>query len=296
LPETITRAISSGIAALARMQADDGSFPFFTRLETTAWKPCGRLFSTAYIMLGAGKMLPRDSIARAVSFIASQRRPDRLWEYDPHINVPPEADSTACALAALKLHSELPDPDAEARLLRTFWRADAGRFRTWNVPGPWSLPERDDPVVNCNVLYALKLLGSPATAEETLAVCRFLNKCGPARYYCAPSTVAHAARRAGLGNDELPPFATAQPAETALIGCVQWLCGTGTANSRIIDAVLAAQQADGSWPIRPWVTGAGRPRPFWGSRALTTALAVEALASTQSSPLPAVAKSLHPAP
>ena len=284
MTETITRAISSGIAALGRMQTDDGSFPFFTRLETTPWKPCGRLFSTAYIMLGAGKMLPRDGIARAVNFIASRRRPDRLWVYDPHINVPPDADSTACALAALQLHSELPNAEAEARLLRTFWRADAGRFRTWNIPGSWSLPERDDPVVNCNVLYALKLLGSPATAEETLAVIRFL-KCGPPRYYCAPSTIAHAARRAGLGSDTLPPIATALPAETALIGCVQWLCGTRKANSKLIAAVLAAQQADGSWPIRPWVTGAGRPRPFWGSSALTTALAVEALASAQSSPI-----------
>jgi tetratricopeptide (TPR) repeat protein len=66
LAGTITHAISSGIVALGRMQAGDGSFPFFTRLETTAWKPCGRLFSTAYVMLGAGRMLPRDSIARAM--------------------------------------------------------------------------------------------------------------------------------------------------------------------------------------------------------------------------------------
>ena len=116
------------------MQAGDGSFPFFTRLETTAWKPCGRLFSTAYVMLGAGRMLPRDSIAQGADFIARQRRADRLWEYDPAINVPPDPNSTACALAALALHSEVPDAEADARLLRTFWRADAGRFRCWNVP------------------------------------------------------------------------------------------------------------------------------------------------------------------
>ncbi len=280
---TIERAVSSGIAALGRMQAEDGSFPFFTRLETTAWKPCGRLFSTAYIMLGAGKMLPRDSITRAVGFIASQRGADRLWNYDPAINVPPDSDTTACALAALLLHSEVAEAEAEARLLRTFWRADAGRFRSWNVPGMWSLPERDDPVVNCNILHALKQLGSPVTAEETSAVTRFLSTCGAPRYYCAPSTIAHAAHRAGLGHDALPHIATAVPAEADLMGCVQWLCGMRTPNIKLIDAVLAAQHADGSWPIRPWVTGAGQPRPFWGSSAITTALAVEALASTQSS-------------
>jgi hypothetical protein len=46
----------------------------------------------------------------------------------------------------------------------------------------------------------------------------------------------------------------------------------------LIGAVLAAQSADGAWPVRPWVTAAGKPKPFWGSPAITTALAIEALA------------------
>jgi len=51
---SIPEAISAGIAALARMQGADGSFPLFTEPGPTGWLPCGRLFSTAYIIVGAG--------------------------------------------------------------------------------------------------------------------------------------------------------------------------------------------------------------------------------------------------
>src|SRR5262245_24212402 len=91
--------ISAGIAALARMQGADGSFPLLTGTGPTGWRPCGRLFSTAYIMLGAGGALPSENVARAIAFIRGQRRPDGLWEYDPAIRIPPDVDSTACSLA-----------------------------------------------------------------------------------------------------------------------------------------------------------------------------------------------------
>jgi hypothetical protein len=94
------------VAALARMQAVDGSFPLFTGSAETRGSACGRLFSTAYTMLGAGGLLPENNIAQAVKFIRSQRRPDGLWEYDPALRIPPDADSAACSLAALMLHDE----------------------------------------------------------------------------------------------------------------------------------------------------------------------------------------------
>jgi hypothetical protein len=260
------------------MQAPDGSFPLFTRSEATAWMPCGSLFSTAYVMMGAGGLLSHNVIARAVNFIRSNRRADGLWDFDTAIAVPPDADTTACALAALVLHGEISNPQADARLLRTFWRADAGRFRCWNTAGIWSLPERDDPVANCNVLFALRLLGAPATAEETRGVVGFLRQSGRARYYWSPATIAHAARRQPPKAHLPPPQLAARPHEADLLGCIQWQCGMQKSDAGLIGAVLAAQSADGSWPIRAWVTGAGKPKPFWGSPAITTALAVEALA------------------
>jgi hypothetical protein len=236
------------------------------------------MFSTAYVMLGAGALLARDNIDRAVGFIKSQRRPDGLWDYDPEMRIPPDSDCTACALAVLVLHGD-PDVQGGAQLLRSFWRAPAGPFRTWWGGGMWSLPERDDPVVNCNILFALRLLGSPATPTEQHAVRQLLLRSeGRSRYYCAPATVAHAARRAGLDLDALPSLAIARPREAGLLGCVQWLCAMPVPDVALIDAVLAAQGTDGSWPVWPWVTAAENPKPLWGSAAITTALAVEALA------------------
>jgi Prenyltransferase and squalene oxidase repeat len=275
---SIPEAISAGIAALARMQAADGSFPLFTGAELTQWVPCGPLFSTAYIMLGAGGLLPSDNIARAVGFIRGQRRADGLWEYDPAIRIPPDADSTACSLAALALHGDGSDLPGGADLLRSYWRADEGPFRTWKAAGIWSLPERDDAVVNCNVLLALRLLGSSATTAEEAAVRELLNRSnGHSRYYCAPATIAHAAHRAGWKQNGLPSSAMASPKTSDLIGCVQWLCAMPKSDAALIAGVLCAQRADGSWPLWPWVTGAGNPKPFWGCPAITTALAVEAL-------------------
>ena len=271
-------AISRGLAALARLQSGDGSFPLFRRAGTGDWHRCGGLFSTAYVMLGAGGLLPRENTLRAAAFILGQRRPDGLWEYDPALGIPPDADSTACALAALALQGMTAPLAGGADLLRSFWREGGGPFRTWRAGGKWSLPERDEAVVNCNILLALRLLGAPATPSEEATVVDLLQRTpGPARYYCAAATMAHAARRAGLGWEQLPAVATARPPADDLIGSAQWLCASPTADAGLIDAVLGAQRPDGRWPIWPWVTGVGTPQPFWGGPAITTALALEAL-------------------
>jgi len=277
----IASAISAGIAALARMQDADGSFPLLVATDPRDWRPCGRLFSTAYIMLGGGALLPAERIAQALRFIASQRRPDGLWEYDPALRIPPDADSTACALAALALRGgTIPDVAGAAGLLRSFWRGPDGPFRSWNAPGMWSLPERDDPVANCNILLALRCLGSPGTPAEAAAVVRLIERTdGRARYYCGSGVVAYAAGKAELDPAALPPRAVARPVLKDPLGCVHWLCATATADSELVAALVAAQRPDGSWPLLPWVTGAGNPQPYWSSPAIITALVLEALSA-----------------
>lgn len=276
MKQSIAQVITAGIFALAKMQAPDGSFPLWT--GTKRWVPCGSLFATSYIMMGAGRFLPSDNKARAVRYIRSQRRSDGLWEYDPAIRIPPDVDSSACSLAALTIHGDGSDLAGGADLLRAFWRPCDGPFRTWKADGAWSSPQRDDPVVNCNVLFALGLLGSAATATERSAVINLLEHAAKgSRYYCSPATLAHAAHRAGLDQVELPAAATARPDMHDLMGSLRWLCGMRNTDAELEEAVLRAQRPDGSWPIVPWVTGAGNPKPYWGSPAITTSLALEAL-------------------
>jgi hypothetical protein len=274
MARTIEVAVSDGLAALSRMQSPDGSFPLWT--GTSSWRPCGPLFSTVYIMMGSGSRLPVQNVAAAVAYIQTLRRPDGLWEFDDAIGLPPDSDVTACALAALARLGERSNVGNSEKLLRAFWRAPTGPFRTWNVR-PLSGPERDDPVVNCNILFALRLLGFPATQAELASVYRLVSR-SPSRYYCSASTIAHAAGRAGLDLRLLPPAVTLPPSTQHPLAIMQWLSTVQTAEPKLIDAILKCQREDGSWPIFPWVTAQLNPRPFWGSPAITTALAIEALA------------------
>jgi hypothetical protein len=278
MPRSIAQALADGAAALAAMQAPDGSFPFFTRTPPLPWVPCDPIFATASVLLSAAALLPQENVVRAAAYVRGRRRPDGLWQYDATLDVPPDADTTACSLAALSECSGADGLEEGADLLRSFWRPDGGPFRTWRVGGMWSQRDRDDAVVNCNVVCALSRLGSPATPAELEAVRGLVQQStGGSRYYCAPATLAHALDRAGLDPDALPPAASARPDARDVLGCVEWLCGLRRPDADLVAGVLAAQERDGAWPAWPWVTAVGRPKPFWGSAAVSTALALEAL-------------------
>ena len=275
----IDRAITAGTEALARLQGTDGSFPLHTREGSGPWRACSPLFSTASIVLAAGRVLPRPALESATGYLRRCRRPDGLWEFDPALRIPPDADSTSCSLAALAIHGHAADLGNGASLLRSFWRPDGGPFMTWHRPtGAWAARDRDDAVVNGNVVLALASLGAAATSAELAAVRHLMQESTQrARYYLAPSAIAYAARRAGIGLDVLPPAATARPSAGDLLAVAQWLCATRVADAALVDGLLAAQRADGLWPAHAWCTAAGHPTPVWGSEAVTTAYVLEAL-------------------
>lgn len=296
-------AQAAGLRALERLQSADGSFPlqfwwgprnFWARMVTGIQRGLGRApqtptgpvmeqdptFATSYILMGAGRWLPAQSISRAGEFLLTKRDNQGMWAWGELFGqpLPPDADSTACALAALALNGFPLDRAAEAERLRRFWRPDLQRFRTWIAEGPFSIPERDEPVANANVLFALKALGQPPTSAEQAGVCQYLGSCrSGSRYYCSPANMAHAAHRAGLDPQCLPRTASVRPGSGDLIGSIQWLCAGHVGDQPVTERVLAAQRADGSWPPLAWVKGVGVP--YWGSAAVSTALAIEALGS-----------------
>ena len=279
MSRTLDVAIIDGLAALGRMQSKDGSFSLFYRKGNSKWTECSPVFSTAYIMIGSGQLLSWTKIHRALDFILKSRRKDRLWEYDSAIGVPPDSDCTACALAAMTYGNHINlDKESEADLLKSFWRNNGGPFYTWRGEGIWSKRDRDDPVVNCNILYALDCLGYPASDRDVKTIEEFISNCqSGSRYYHSPSTIAHAAARAGINTASLPEVSTNKPPVSKLLACIQWICGTGLYDENIVQQILDSQNKEGVWPIRPWVTGTGNPKPMWGSPAVTTSLAIEAL-------------------
>jgi hypothetical protein len=272
------RALELGLSALQSMQEGDGSFPLFQRSEQTAWRACGPLFSTLSVLLAAGSMMREGVRMRAVDFVYRNRRRDGLWEFDPTFGIPPDADDTACALTVAARHDRARVNASDAALLRSFWRTDGGPFQSWRGDKSWSGRDRDDAVVNCNVVLALQELGAPASAQETKAVLDLIRASeAGCRYYCSPITIAYAARRAGLSLATLPASLAARPSAEGLLPTAQWLSLCRRWDEDAVERVLAAQTADGSWPIEAWFTGAGTPKPVWGSQAISTALCLEAL-------------------
>ncbi len=274
MPRSVTEATTAGLAALAGMQTRAGYFPFYVGSQETSWRRCDPIFATAYIMMIVGRLLPAERIAHATDYIANSRRSDGLWHYDPSLDIPPDADTTACALAALARDGRTSETAGGADLLRTFWRAEAGPFRTWRIDGPWSHAGRDDPVVNCHILHALQLLGAPATDIERSAVAALVQRSlSGSRYYSSPGAIALACRRGRIGEEFWPPIVVAPP--KGGLGLLQWFTATGRHRDQLVPLLLRTQREDGSWPVAPWVTGVNVPS--WGGPAISTALAIEAL-------------------
>lgn len=270
-------ALRRGVAALLATQLDDGSFPFQVIERNGNSSDCHPLFSTVNVLLSMGDHLPPVVVEKAMRFVLSCQQADGMWSFDPSLEIPADADDTACAIACIARFKPDACAPADAGLLRSYWRHDGGPFRTWHSDDlVWTGRDRDDMVVNANVIFALKALGAPATAEEIASVMLLASaSTGRTRYYVSPATVAYAVVRAGISLDCLP-VSTRMPSltEEDPLALAQWICASGASDSKSIRAVLEAQNLDGTWPAAPWCTDNVRD---WGSSALTTAFCLEAL-------------------
>lgn len=264
------------LAALASQQGPQGDFPFFV-LRPGGESPAHGLFSTVTVLLAVGPRLPLRCRERALDFVLACRRADGMWHYDPSLPIPADADDTACALAALARLRPSSCRPADAALLRSYWRPDGGPFRTWHSGEPmWRTRERDDAVVNANVLLALDALGAEPLAAERLAVAELVRQSVPrTRYYGSPWTVAYAALRAGVPADSVPAAQRQKPDRThGSLALAQWLCAWEGRDAEAWSMLMDAQQADGSWPAEPWCTDNEQD---WGCSAIVTALCAQAL-------------------
>ena len=268
--------LSAGISALAAMQHADGSFPLQGWGKRSWARKCFPLFSTITVVLAVGDLLPRNSVSRAVEFVLRCRRVDCLWDFDPKLGIPPDSDCTAGALAMIARYgSEALDP-ADVTCLRSFWRQPDGPFTTWAAGGEWDERERDDAVVNCNILFALTALGGRPTASETEAVASLIGRStAGCRYYCSTTTMAYAAVRAGVTVADLPGSLTAKPSVGDVLPMAQWLSAAASPDDDAVAFILSKQSLDGRWRREEWFARPGHGR--WGSDAVSTALCIEGL-------------------
>lgn len=273
-------AIAVAARVLAKSQEADGGFPLVPVLSEPLGSAGDSLFSTATVLALAAPVLPAECVARGAAYILERRDGRGLWAWAADGSLPADADDTALCLGALARIGAAVDGRQGARLLRKFWRW-GGPFRTWLAGGAWNRRDRDDPVVNCNVLWALRELGAPVRGAERRAVERMVAAHrGPSRYYCSEGSVAWSAARVGIATPSLRP-----PAGSALAGrpleCALWSLAAPAPPAGAAALLLELRDADGGWRAEPWVQGVPG---VWESRAVTIAFVIAALSRLASAP------------
>jgi hypothetical protein len=245
--------------------------------------------------------------SKALQFLETEVEHGGLWRFwssrsPMHRMVPCDLDSTCCASFALRLYGRAM-PENRGIVLGN--RAADGRFYTWLRPdladaatfllwSLWSGQSDDiDPVVNANaVLY----LGESA---ETAAALQYLSDVvETSRYYEDPLAVYYMlARAAAFSAPSLLSCGGAlvsrvlsrsrealSPLQDALSLATLLRCevDVSPALACFVDRLIRTQATDGSWPAAALFRD---PARFYGSRELTTALCLEALATYASEPL-----------
>jgi hypothetical protein len=245
--------------------------------------------------------------SRALDFLMREMEPDGLWRYPSnehpgHDHIPLDVDDTSIASAAF-VAAGRSFPDNRALLLAN--RNRRGLFRTWIVRW-WPHPRKIfrffrettanlgdvDAVINANVvIYLGSRKETRAAIADMLAVLRANGEMASTKWYESRFTVwyffSHALREIApeAGEMIVPRIEAATPRnalELALATSTLLLWN----RTPHVQPLLDAQLPSGAWP-RAGFYHAGLKRisrnefqptpPWWGSEALTTVFAVEAL-------------------
>jgi len=301
------RAIEKGVAFLESAQLPSGELPIEISPNADMSGECVRepvVFLSA-VAARALAITPAAAPirARAFEFLLREMDPDGLWRHPSsdkprHADTPLDLDDTAIASAALEAAGR-PFPDNRALLLAE--REPDGLFRTWIVRRwrhplkTWRFfrytaePHDVDAVVNANVVVYLGVREETRPAiDHMLAVLRGNREMASTIWYGSAFivwyffSVALHAIAAEAGEMIVPRVEAAAPGnalELALAMSTLLLWNRDPDVGPLIDA----QRPSGAWPTagfyhmgyRPGYT---RPKPpWWGSEALTTVFAVEAL-------------------
>lgn len=237
----------------------------------------------------------RSGVARLTEYLQNQREGDGSWCFEPHERRwPPDADSTACALAALARAGE----PAAASILRRIvgdQSSPEGLLRPWLLWHPGAEERLDgnvaDAIVTANVLFASHRAGENGTdvlrALEDHVASRGLAGLATVYYDSLPVRAYYLARAVvPLSSDgpvaralrafisELDPRKLNVVDAAAVLAAAAFL-GVASGVSGLLPGLLAAGEPGGTWPEERWFVDPADK--IWRSAAFSTALAVEAL-------------------
>jgi len=308
-PSAIARALDRALGYLESVQLPSGEIPVDTSPTPAMSGDCvpdSAVFPAA-LAARALSITPRAERlrSRALDFLVGEMNRAGLWGYpssaSPHCgHVPLDTDDTAIASSALADAGRLV-PNNRALLLAQ--RERNGLFRTW-MPEWWRHPRRFyrffrhttarvhdvDAVINANiVIYLGRREETGAAIAHMLAVLRANGEEMSTKWYEGRFTVwyffSHALRGiAPEAGDMIVPRIQAAKATNALE--LALASTTLLLWNRVPDVapLLEAQLSSGAWPAAGLYHAGRRPGdaqptpPWWGSEALTTVLAAEALA------------------
>lgn len=297
---TLTRAAEGAVAALRAMQRPLGELPTYEAPSPSmegARPYVASVYTTTFAVHALRPFAAWPTAAAALDAAAThlraERNPDGSWSYEGRATtrVPPDLDDTACAAAALCVLGERPD----LRFFRLLWANEAapgGPYYTWAGvnDGEHMLARQLDALVNANVVFAAALAGFPLPGAAAYLRGRIAAPdLTPASDYClTPHLLVYALARALADGParELGPaapalltharaLAVATPFQLACAAAARLALGDGADARPLLGALLAAQGADGGWPIGLAYTG--YPPYFAGSPGLTTSIALDAL-------------------
>jgi hypothetical protein len=303
----IRRALDRGVAYLESAQLPSGEIPIEISATAEMDGDCSRQPAVFPAAVAARVLSIAPSAervrSRALDFLQREMSPDGLWRHPSsdlreYRDTPLDLDDTSIASTALAAAGR-PFPDNRPLLLAC--RERSGLFRTWIVRR-WRHPlrtyrffrriaeERDvDAVINANVVIYLGDCEETRPAiEHMLTVLRAEREMTSTIWYGSRFTVwyffTHALRNIApeAGEMIVPRIEAAAPAnalELALATSTLLLWN----RAPDIQPLIEAQLPSGAWP-RCGFYHMGRRRneprpkpPWWGSEALTTLFAIEAL-------------------
>jgi len=306
LKRDIFDSLRRGFSFLSKTQIKSGEFPIM-RWEKKNIKDVSyvkTVFATSFVLHSlkhVRKFLNIDEISRrAIKFLFNEMENGHWRFYGKNSYIHFDLDTTCCVLASLKEYDiDLNYEIIAKKLLK--YRNEQGIFNTWvlDIDPPFEKADNNiDWVVNATVLFFYSLLGWNLPEVEQYLIRIVENGTFKKRspYYDSPFCFIYCLTRiyADGKNLRLSPAITkirdyllevvnktqGDPLESALASVGLLNCGINSVESvNAIKYLLDMQRTDGGWPKGIFFTEGPytKYRIVYGSEALTTAIAIEAL-------------------